>query len=193
MTEAKGTSSKHPISGLVRCGKTHPKSKMKTSTYILISVCLCSLLPGCKLFEDIGPTVPLAELESAPERITLENREFVLETYLLRNFMPICPPDGWGLMAFVAITATDSLEFPSHIDTDHIWIINGSRVWESNFSNDFRPPHTIYQLTKVARNGPKWGHMGGPFTFVDVIVRVVDSNNQRYLLKASHQIIDLES
>ena len=158
---------------------------MKKTVPILIGLCICGLLTGCKLFEDVSPTISLEELQSAPERITLENRDYDLKTYLNRDFMPTSPPNGRPLMAFIYVTATDSLEFPSHINADRIWVVYGSRVWESNFSDDPEPPPSITQLAKFARNGPKWG----PEIYVDVIVRVIGSDNQRHLLKASHQWI----
>jgi hypothetical protein len=157
---------------------------MKKTAFILIGLCICGLLTGCKLFEDIGPTVPLEELQSAPEKITLGNREFILETDLARNFQPISPPGGGPLMASIYVTATDSLKFPSNINADRIWVVNGSKVWESNFEGS-DPPHSIYQLAKGAHNGPKWG----PDIYVDVVVRLIGSDGQKHLLKASHQWI----
>lgn len=155
---------------------------MNKRTLFLIPLLLCSLLTGCSLFHH---NISLAILQSSPEIITLGHRQYVLETSLTRNFQPVNPPEGRPLVAFIYVTATDSLEFPSTLNTDHIWIVYGSEVWETDFSEDPEPPHSINQLAKAARNGPKWG----PEIYVDVIVSIIDDRGQRHLLKASHQWI----
>jgi hypothetical protein len=137
-----------------------------------------TLILGCRKF------VPL----SAPEEVEIYGRRFILETTLNRDFMPGCPPNGYPLIAIILVTAIDSLEFPSTIDADRLWIIKGEDVWETEFSNETIPPepHHRHQLEKVARNGPKWD----PGIQVDVVVRIIDCKDNKYFLKASNQLID---
>jgi hypothetical protein len=132
-------------------------------------------------------TLPIQELLSAPEQIEIDGREYVLEVYPWRDFQPICPPDGEPLRVAIWVTATDLLPFPSSIDANRLWVINGQQVWETEFDpQEIRlEPYREHQLGKIAGNGPKWG----PGIYVDVIVRVIDSDNSVYFLKASDQWI----
>jgi hypothetical protein len=124
---------------------------------------------------------------AAPEQIEIDGREYILETYLWRDFMPISPPDGKPLIALIWVTATDSLAFPSSIDANRLWVINDELVWETEFSDENLPkdPNRKHQLEKIARDGPKWG----PNIQVEVVVQVVDGENNTYLLRASDQWI----
>ncbi len=152
---------------------------------IIFAVILCILISGCKLFESSGPSIQ--DLLAAPEQIEIDGREYILETYLWRDFMPVSPPDGQPLIALIWVTAIDSLPFPSSIDANRLYIVNDELLWETEFSDEERPqnPNREHQLEKVARFGPKWG----PQIQVEVIVRVVDEEDSTYLLRASDQWI----
>jgi hypothetical protein len=158
---------------------------MHSEKSILLVLVICTLIPGCKLFDSSGPSIP--DLLAAPEQIEIDDRKYILETYLWRDFMPPTPPDGQPLIALIWVTATDSLAFPPTIDADRLWIVNDELVWETEFSCEERPddPNRIHQLEKIARDGPKWG----PSIQVEVIVRVADSQDSTYLLRAADQWI----
>ena len=143
---------------------------------ILISAWRCS--------KPSGPSVPIETLLSAPEQVEIGGRKYVLETFLWRDFMPFCPPDGKPLIALVWVTAVDSVEFPSSLDANRLWVIKDKKVWETKFSNEERARYP-YKLEKVARDGPKWG----PKIEVDAVVRMIDRGKRTYLLKASNQWI----
>ena len=104
-----------------------------------------------------------------------------------RDFQPATPPDGKPLIALIRVIAIDLLPFPSTLDANRLWVINGQEVWEKEFSDEEIPtdPNRKHQLEKIARNGPKWG----PGIYVDVVVRIIDYKNKTYLLKASNQYI----
>lgn len=86
-------------------------------------------------------------------------------------------------MTIIRVTAVDQLPFPSTVDADRLWIVYQDSIWEKELSETITEyPH---QLSKMARNGPKWG----PSVYVDVIVRIVYISGSRYLLRASHQLI----
>ncbi|NEP00243.1 MAG: hypothetical protein F6K58_16500 [Symploca sp. SIO2E9] len=127
-------------------------------------------------------------LLSAPEQIEVQDLKLTLETYLWRDFMPISPRDGKLLIAVIKIQAQNDMEFPTSIRSDRLWIINGQEIWESEFTNEERTVSNSSksQLEKIARGGPKWE----PGIEVDVIVRILDDNNNTYLLKASNQLIN---
>jgi len=141
-----------------------------------------------------GPFSPLPTVEmllSSPEQIEIEGRQYVLETYLWRDFMPVSPPDGKPLIALIWITAVDLLPFPGALDADRLWVVNDQQFWETEFSDEERPadPNRKHQLEKIARDGPKWG----PGIYVDVVVRIVyyktAGHKKEYFLKASRQLI----
>jgi hypothetical protein len=126
---------------------------------------------------------------SASEQIEINGRYYILETYLWRDFMPVCPPDGEPLQGVVQIIAVDSQPFPyDTISMNRVYIIKGNDIWESEFSHVGASQGTscIYKLEGCFSGGPKWG----PNTSVDVIVNVVrNDTSQSYLLMASNQMI----
>jgi hypothetical protein len=127
------------------------------------------------------------ELLSAPEQVEIENRQYILEPSLGRDFMPKVdgPSDGGPLTASIRITATDHQDFPSSISLNRLWVIKSSEeVWETTFTNETITPPYDYQLEKTARDGPKWDTNSQ----VDVVVEIRHENNI-YLLKASNQTI----
>ncbi|OPX17765.1 hypothetical protein BXT86_04750 [candidate division WOR-3 bacterium 4484_100] len=148
----------------------------------ILVVMVSIVIAGCMLFR---PSISVDRLLSAPEQIEIDGRNYILETHLWRDFMPVSPPDGKPLIALIRITATDSLEFPPSIDARLLWVIKSPQeVWETKFSEEARSTCSRYQLEKVARKGPKWG----PGIEVDVVVKIVDGENE-YLLRASNQVI----
>lgn len=149
---------------------------------LLVSVLLCNIS-----FVSADEDLSIDEFLSAPDEIEIDNRRYVLDVFIWRDFMPFCPPNGRPMISSVSVTATDSLEFPKSIDADRIWIVNGSDVWESGFSSEERSRRSYSNhLEKIARGGPKW-QTG---IKVDVVVRVIDGADNIYLLKASDQPIN---
>ncbi len=157
-------------------------------TLIILGLGVCIVVLGCKVSEPSDSQIPIEieKLLSAPERIEIYGRNFVMQTYLWRDFMPGEHIEGSSLYAVIKVIATDTLEFPSSIDADKLWVIKDRKeVWETGFLKVSREPHRNY-LQKMAVNGPKWG----PFIYVDVVVRIVDrEKNNVYFLKASNQWI----
>jgi len=152
--------------------------------FVLIVFTSCDLLlPVTSTSKDSD------ELTSAPEIITIDDREYFLETFMWRDFQPVSPPDGKPLIALIWVTATDSLAIPPEIDATRIWVVKGEEVWESKFSDEKRPdPIHKFKLEKIARNGPKWG----PNVAVDVVVRVINKKNgEEFLLRAADQYIGM--
>jgi hypothetical protein len=129
------------------------------------------------------PSVPRETLLQAPEQIGINGRRYFIEAYLWRNLTPSNNLINFPLITLARLRATDSQPLPADLDLDRIWLIKGSQVWESNFTNE-AGPEVPGELEKVARNGPTWGE-GTP---VSVVVRLVSKNtNKTYLLKAPNQ------
>jgi hypothetical protein len=143
------------------------------------------MLATCACNSPLSPD--LDDLTAAPEAIVVGGRAYTLETYLYRDFMPISPPDGRPLTTVIWVTAEDRKPFPAKLDADRIWVVNGGEIWEAKLSagSSSGDPARQHQLEKVAQNGPKWG----PGIYVDVVVRLRESNGKDYLLRASNQYI----
>jgi hypothetical protein len=149
-------------------------------------LCLILLGAGCRETDVLSPGVSLEELLDAPLLISAGGRDFILETFLWRDFMPISPPDGRPLSAIIWIVATDSLAIPLTFTADRIYIISGKDVWESELASPDGSEGSgeDYKLERIARNGPKWG----PNSVVDVVVRLFTGGEITYL-RASEQWI----
>ncbi len=156
---------------------------MSAKKTVLATVCLFVLACGSG---PTGPSVPLKHLEGAPEKVNIGGRAFTLETFLSRDFFPFCPPDGWPLIAEAYVVASGEEEFPTWLDADRLWVVNGEDVWEV-VPIEEKQPCPANQLMRVARGGPKWK----PLIYVDVVIRLVDAKGNSYLLRAADQKIHL--
>ncbi|MEW6512267.1 MAG: hypothetical protein AB1428_15055 [Bacteroidota bacterium] len=157
---------------------------------IILFALILLLAPGCQDFwteirAALPPDIPVAQLLQAPDTITVDGMQLFLATELWRDFMPISPPDGKPLIAIAWIITTDSSQIPATVSADAIWVVNGSQVWRTYFSDEPGIAGPAYRLERIARNGPKWG----PHVYVDVIVRVYGSDGNGRLLRASKQWI----
>lgn len=149
------------------------------------ALALCLLAASCQ--NPVTPSLPLDDLLAAPLVVEINGRQFTLETFIWRDFMPGSNSGGSSLMAAVYLTAVDGQPFPDEIDSNRIWVINGENVWEATFQGESRPrgfTH-LYQLEKVAYGGPRWD-VGAQ---VEVVVRVTAWSASSYLLRATKQVI----
>jgi hypothetical protein len=125
------------------------------------------------------PDMTLEELLNAPETLDVGQQQYRLETLLWRDFMPISPPNGKPLIAFVELVNEDQGTIPDDVDLVYIWVVNGSRVWAATF------PDGTGQTEGTARGGPKWG----PDIFVDVVVAATTGSSGIQLVRARAQEI----
>jgi hypothetical protein len=168
--------------GGVIFGKRRKDVKKTTG---MAAVALCLLAASCQ--NPVTPSLPLNDLLTAPLSVEINGRQFTLETYVYRDFMPGENAGGSPLIAVANLTAVDGQPFPAEIDGTRLWVINGKEVWETNFQDELRPrdPAHLNQLEKVARGGPKWD-VGAQ---VEVVVRVTVSAAAPCLLRATKQVI----
>ena len=90
---------------------------MRLSIFVLLFV----VGLGCSdLGVSVPPDIPISQLRSAPETITVEGRQLYLTTFIWRDFQPISPPDGKPLIAIIYVTATDTAQLPGSISTDAV-------------------------------------------------------------------------
>ncbi len=158
---------------------------MQKMSGMMAAVGLCLLSASCQ--NPITPSLPTQDLLKAPLSVEINGRQFTLETYVYRDFMPGENAGGSSLIAVAYLTAVDHQPFPAEIDSTHIWIVNGEEVWETNFAGESRPRDQahLYQLEKVASGGPKWD-VGAQ---VEVVVKVTASTSSSRLLRATKQVI----
>lgn len=152
---------------------------------ILALAGICLLAQACQ--GPLTPSVPLQTLLDAPLVVEIDGRQYTLETYLWRDFMPPTEPNGSPLAAVVYVTAVDGQPFPAEVGADRLWVVNGEEVWETAFSGEQRPRDQahLYQLEKFTAGGPKWD-VG---IQVEVVVRVKSATGRIQLLRATKQLI----
>lgn len=136
------------------------------------------------------PAIPGDQLRTAPQRIVVMDQEYERRTRLWRDFMPISPPDGKPLIAVVQVVERNGKPIAPELKLEHLWVINGSRIWATPVSDEVVPPSAQNQsahneMNGIARNGPKWG----PQIRVDVVVGLRLGDGSLKLLRAPDQWI----
>jgi len=133
---------------------------------------------------DLPQNIPISELLSAPETITVENQTIKIETSIYLNLQPMVSKTP--MIAFIHIETVDSTNILSSINAKSIYVVHENNVWKSPFTSEERPEHEMrpYRIIEVARDGPHWG----PEIYADVIVSL-EINNKPFLLRASNQLI----
>ncbi len=121
----------------------------------------------------------IRELQTAPNKVTINERSYAIDTYLWRDFMPSTTP-GKGMIAKVRLKAQDGKAVPSTLIPDKLWVIksNNQAVWETTFSDEPRISNQFVEM--VARGGPQWE----PGSVVDVVLRLHDGKNNTYLVRS---------
>lgn len=154
---------------------------MKIAICVIAGVLAC-LVVGCRdvakqqsnqetraSSEPPGSVIPTPDdLLTTPSQISINGHTYVISAFLWRDFMPFHPPGGRPLIAVVHVMDVDSLALPDDMSLDCLWVVNGSKTWATEFTDEKRPPQSNYTIERVAREGPKWG----PGVAVDVVARV---------------------
>ncbi|MEO9968022.1 MAG: hypothetical protein ABJF11_19675 [Reichenbachiella sp.] len=117
-------------------------------------------------------------LIKSSEEINIDGQKLFLRAALWRDFMPISPPSGKGLIAVNYLVHRDSAKIPSYIKLSKQYVINGDSLWMSEYADETRETPD-YLIERVSRNGPKWG----PDITVTVIAEVksLKDDNTYYL------------
>jgi len=128
--------------------------------------------------------LPLPSPQSIPEKLSIGNRIYLLETDIWRDFQPSTDPLE-GIIVFITVIANNSQKLPPSIKLNYLWIINNEETWPTRFSEQKCLVEEENTLAKIARNGPFWT----PGSLVDVIVQLMVNYHETYLLKALNQTI----
>jgi len=146
---------------------------------------LAAWLAGCAAAAPPEAAAPFPA--TVPERVSIDGRDYTLEAYLWRNFMPGPDPGRRGLIALVWLTAADGRPVDHHLALEGLWLVRDGEIRAMRFSDEPRPmePRRRHQLERIARDGPLW-----PTGIrVDVIVRIQDSRGKTYWLRLPRQPI----
>jgi len=166
-----------------------PKFTTPSMKRLVCGIALGVLLVGCsQIIDETGPgPLPLNQLLSAPDTVTVNGQELVLRTTMWRNFAPIAPPDGDPLIAIMWVYSADSTALSPGLSADAAWVVNEGQIWDTYFTDEPPPSDVLrpYRLYNVARDGPKWG----PGITVEVVVRLRDADGNSHLLRAPEQRI----
>jgi hypothetical protein len=126
------------------------------------------------------------------DTLTLQNQNYIIETYLSRDFFPgigigkKSPP----LIADIYLVNIDSITIPSYLDIEKLYIIQDQLIWESTPVDGVQPYVPDYKLNKISKNGPNWD----TGINVDVVIMVINSltKEQYYLIARNQYIIRTE-
>lgn len=139
-------------------------------------------------------SVSIKDLRNAPTMVVVNNRSLHLSTYPWQDFMPGAgAPDGRPLMVALKVTSADKQPLPSGIRMDRAWILIGEQAWEvplrgRKIGEDKDSPINCpaSPVCEISfRGGPKWGRV----VYVDVVLRLIDSEGQEYFLQAPNQYV----
>lgn len=158
----------------------------KYSLLVLILLMLTACGGGDVTPQASAVTIPVKTTEdllATPLQVSINGLNFILSAYLWRDFMP--GNTDSRLIASITISEINALEIPAGIDAVYLWVVNGSEVWETPFSDEPAPPTQPYQMQRIARYGPEW-EIGAS---VDVIVFLVDAMGGEYFLRIPNQLI----
>lgn len=95
------------------------------------------------------------DLRSTPKQLAIGNSALVAEAFLWRDFMPVSPPAGSGLISTSQLMTADQTALPSGISLKKQYAVNeDGEVWAGDIEQAWSS--FPYEVTGVSRNGPKW-------------------------------------
>lgn len=147
---------------------------------------LLAVSAGCSSNTAPENQLPLDSILNAGENVRIGEKTYILNTYLYRDFMPVIPPGGNGLIAIANVETNDKSPADSGIDPYEIYILNKGTIYSSFFTDESKPPLTQYpyRIERIMRNGP----MLETGILVDVVVKI-KYGNRDYFLKAYRQSV----
>lgn len=157
----------------------------KIQALIAVSIIAAvTTVSGCELVGEGG--AECASVLAAEEQVTIEGRDFILETSLWVNLMPPISPEGPDLNIAAKMTAADGDDFPADYDADFVWLLQDDKVVAVEFVEE-RPRELSGDniMEKMASTKEKLD----PETPVDVVVRIIDTGGEKHYLRASGQTI----
>ena len=135
---------------------------------LLYCISIAILFIACNDYE-------IDELLDAPEQVDINGYNFIIHADLAQAVGPY-----QNIYARITVSEINSNNFPSWLDANEMWVIDGDNVWHDDLIDDGWPL-VPWSLPKRNENiGPEWD----PGIYVDVVVQLVD-NSTTYLIKES--------
>ena len=135
------------------------------------------------------PAPTLQELLAAPDTLRVDGLSIVLSTFLMRDFMPLCPPDGRPLTGSLQASELAGHPLPSGSSVLEAWVIYSGELWNAPSLGPTTPGHPGEvrpdRLFTGFSDGPKWG----PEVAVDVVVSLRIGSRRTFFLRAPNQWI----
>lgn len=158
---------------------------MKLAIYILLLGIIA--FTACKkdpLDGAIRTNSKLAEeLKTNPEQINLGGKNFILSSYIWRDFMPIQEEGGSGLFVVAQLVSTDSSTIDNQVVPLRHFLMNENEIWKSTFTEVRRPQPFL--IEGFVAGGPKWA----PAIRVDLVMEV-QFDGRIYRILAKNQPIN---
>jgi hypothetical protein len=137
--------------------------------------------------EELDPNVGIIDtpdgILDAPTVLSVNDREYILDAFIWRDFMPSTDPGLQLLMAAIDLVDQDSTDMADNVALEFLWLVKGDTTWATTFTDEGRL-NLGYKLHEMARNGPEW-EIGAQ---VDVVVKVLIENKE-YRLQLAGQTI----
>jgi len=138
-------------------------------------------------------SVSIKDLRNAPTMVVVNNKSLHLSIYPWQDFAPGArEPDGSPVMVALKVTSADKQPLPSGIRMDRAWILFGDQAWEVSLrgrkaGEDKDSPINCpaSPVCEISIQGPNWGRV----FYVDVVLRLIDSEGQEHLLQAPNQFV----
>ena len=154
---------------------------MKRIIVVLLAFALVSceddvVIPDDGVYQD---SALATELKSkALNSIVIDGDSYKIEATVWRDFMPVSPPNGKGMISINTLINQNSQPIPDKLKMAEQYVIYDHSVWISGYENS-GISGINWQRERVSRNGPKWG----PGVYVDVISLIKDTTtNKNYYL-----------
>lgn len=120
-------------------------------------------------------------LNNAVDTLSIDERDYILEAFLWRDFMPGDISDH-SLTSVNHLVALDSLPMPIYLDLNKQYVILNDSIWTSDYT-DQRDNLYDYTLSRVSREGPEWPIHKNVSVVAEVKHTDVDST---YLIKVEY-------
>ena len=142
-------------------------------------------------------SIPIKDLRNAPTTVVVNNRSLHLSAYAWRDFSPgIGTMGDRSLSVAVKITSADNQPLQVGLRMQRAWILFGEQVWEVSNLRGGKPGQDEVKDSWIGcGNGPecqvslRGGPMWEPGVYIDVVLRLTDSEGKAYLIQAPNQKI----
>lgn len=165
-----------------------PRNIRDAAFLIGLLVVAVSGMAGCSDEDFDGAIVPAwseAKLAAIPDTLRYANFELVIDAHLNRDFMPVAPPDGNPMSAWILLREVSETGFPEIIRDPTLYVVYGRFMWVVRLSEGLVREDRPWEQQYYADSGPKWG----PGEKVDAVLGFMDDERMDHLVIARDVMI----